>query len=155
MTSTLQWNVFCVPEKSSSSALSIFVGERSWYFSVNCLSSCSKNKWLLRHVVSSWKSAFWVEFSLLRTLLQHACHVHKLVCHCETATCCRKLVCCSVLQCVAVCCSVLQCVAVCCSALQCVAVRCSVLLQVCYCDTHIFTYTQIIYIHIYIYKFQN
>ena len=37
------------------------------------------------------------------------------------------LVCCSVLQCVAVCCSVLQCVAVCCSVLQCVAVCCSVL----------------------------
>jgi len=29
----------------------------------------------------------------------------------------RRLVCCSVLQCVAVCCSVLQCVAVCCSVL--------------------------------------
>ena len=31
------------------------------------------------------------------------------------------MMCCSVLQCVAVCCSVLQCVAVCCSVLQCVA----------------------------------
>jgi len=38
-----------------------------------------------------------------------------------------EIVCCSVLQCVAVCCSVLQCVAVCCSVLQCVAVRCSML----------------------------
>ena len=37
------------------------------------------------------------------------------------------IMCCSVLQCVAVCCSVLQCVAVCCSVLQCVAVCCSVL----------------------------
>ena len=42
------------------------------------------------------------------------------------------MVCCSVLQCVAVCCSVLncvllQCVAVWCSVLQCVAVCCSVL----------------------------
>jgi len=33
-----------------------------------------------------------------------------------------RVVCCSVLQCVAVCCSVLQCVAMCCSVLQCVAV---------------------------------
>jgi len=40
---------------------------------------------------------------------------------------CAGIVCCSVLQCVAVCCSVLQCVAVCCSVLQCVAVCCSVL----------------------------
>ena len=49
----------------------------------------------------------------------------------------RRIVCCSVLQCVAVCCSVLQCVAVCCRGsaqdrkttcvLQCVAVCCSVL----------------------------
>ena len=46
------------------------------------------------------------------------------------------ILCCSVLQCVAVCCSVLQCVVVCCtvlqlavrgSVLQCVAVCCSVL----------------------------
>jgi len=37
---------------------------------------------------------------------------------------CELLMCCSVLQCVAVCCSVLQCVAVCCSVLQCVAVCC-------------------------------
>jgi len=34
-----------------------------------------------------------------------------------------NIVCCSVLQCVAVCCSVLQCVAVCCIVLQCGAVR--------------------------------
>jgi len=39
----------------------------------------------------------------------------------------RVAVCCSVLQCVAVCYSVLQCVAVCCSVLQCVAACCSVL----------------------------
>jgi len=39
----------------------------------------------------------------------------------------KKLLCCSVLQCVAVCCSVLQCVAMCCSVSQCVAVRCSAL----------------------------
>jgi len=31
------------------------------------------------------------------------------------------MLCCSVLQCVAVCCSVLQCMAVCCSVLQCVS----------------------------------
>jgi len=37
------------------------------------------------------------------------------------------LLCCSVLQCVAVCCSVSPCVAVCCSVLQCIAVCCSVL----------------------------
>jgi len=36
-----------------------------------------------------------------------------------------RLVCCSMLQCVAVCCGVLQCVAVCCSVLQCAAVCCS------------------------------
>jgi len=47
--------------------------------------------------------------------------------------CWNWVVCCSVLQCVAVCCSVLQCVAVCCSALQCVAVRCSVLPCVAVC----------------------
>jgi len=34
----------------------------------------------------------------------------------------RRILCCSVLQCVAECCSVLQCVAECCSVLQCVAV---------------------------------
>jgi len=34
------------------------------------------------------------------------------------------VVCCSVLQCVAVCCNVLQCVAMCCSVVQCVAVCC-------------------------------
>ena len=39
----------------------------------------------------------------------------------------RVIVCCSVLQCVAVRCSVLRCGAVCCSALQCIAVRCGVL----------------------------
>jgi len=39
---------------------------------------------------------------------------------------CSVLLCCIVLQCVAVCCSVSQCVAVCCSVLQCVAVCCSV-----------------------------
>jgi len=38
------------------------------------------------------------------------------------------IVCCSVLQCVAVCCSVLQCVVVCCSVLQCSAVYCAVFL---------------------------
>jgi len=38
----------------------------------------------------------------------------------------RMLVCCSVLQCVAMCFSVLQCAAVCCSVVQCVAVCCSV-----------------------------
>ena len=38
-----------------------------------------------------------------------------------------ELLCCSVLQCVAVCCSVLQSVTACCSVLQCVAVCCSVL----------------------------
>ena len=45
-----------------------------------------------------------------------------------------RLLCCSVLPCVAVCCCVLQCVAVCCSALQCVAVCCSVskCVAVCY-----------------------
>jgi len=37
------------------------------------------------------------------------------------------LLCCSVLQCVAVCCSALQCEVVRCSASQCVAVHCSVL----------------------------
>jgi len=41
--------------------------------------------------------------------------------------CLIRLVCCSVLQCVAVCCSVLQCVALCCSVWQCVAVCGSVL----------------------------
>jgi len=54
-----------------------------------------------------------------------------------------EVLCCSVLQCVAVCCSVLQCVAVCycavycaavcCSVLQCVAVCCSVLQCVAVC----------------------
>jgi len=43
------------------------------------------------------------------------------------------VVCCSVLQCVAVCCSVLQCVVVCCSVLQCVAVCCIVLQCVAVC----------------------
>ena len=43
------------------------------------------------------------------------------------------MLCCSVLQCVAVCCSVLQCAAVCCSVLQCVAVCCSVLQFVAVC----------------------
>jgi len=46
---------------------------------------------------------------------------------CSTEGCPPKLVCCNVLQCVAVCCSVLQCVAVRCSVLQCVAMCCSVL----------------------------
>jgi len=36
---------------------------------------------------------------------------------------CCKVLCCSVLQCVAVCCSVLQCVAVCCSVAVCCNVR--------------------------------
>jgi len=39
------------------------------------------------------------------------------------APCCVEIVCCSVLQCVAVCVGVLQCVAVCGSVWQCVAVR--------------------------------
>jgi len=34
------------------------------------------------------------------------------------------ILCCTVLQCVAVCCSLLQCVAIFCSVLQCVAVYC-------------------------------
>ena len=72
------------------------------------------------------------------------------------------IVCCSVLQCVAVCCSVLQCVAVCCSActitgahtienaymmccsvMQCVAVCCSVLqcVAVC-CSTYTITWAR-------------
>jgi len=46
---------------------------------------------------------------------------------------CSVLLCCIVLQCVAVCCSVSQCVAVCCSVLQCVAVCCSVLQCVAVC----------------------
>jgi len=51
----------------------------------------------------------------------------------------RSIVCCSVLQCVAVCCSVLQCVAVCCS----VAVCCNVLGAQCIfalyaCSMHVF-----------------
>ena len=58
-----------------------------------------------------------------------------LQCHTQRVKSC--ILCCSVLQCVAVrfsalqcvvvCCSVLQCVAVCCSVLQCVAVCCSAL----------------------------
>ena len=52
--------------------------------------------------------------------------------------CCSVLQCvavyCSVLQCVAVCCSVLQCAAVCCSVLQCAAVCCNVLQGVCRID---------------------
>jgi len=44
-----------------------------------------------------------------------------------------RIVCCSVLQCVAVCCSVLQCVAVCCSVFQCVALCCFVLQCVAVC----------------------
>jgi len=40
-----------------------------------------------------------------------------------------SIVCCSVLQCVAVCCSVLQCVAVCCSVLQYDVLQCGVSLQ--------------------------
>ena len=44
-----------------------------------------------------------------------------------------NIVCCSVLQCVAVCCSVVQCVAVCCRVLQSVAVCCSVLQCVAAC----------------------
>ena len=47
--------------------------------------------------------------------------------------CRRRLVCCSVVQCVAMCCSVLQCVAVCGSVLQCVALCCSVLQCVVVC----------------------
>ena len=45
----------------------------------------------------------------------------------------NPLLCCSILQYVAVCCSVLQCVAVCCSVLQCVAVccKCRRMLQCC------------------------
>ena len=46
---------------------------------------------------------------------------------------CHWLVCCSVLQCVAVCCSVLRCVAVWCSVVQCVAVCCNVLHYVAVC----------------------
>ena len=45
------------------------------------------------------------------------------------------LLCCSVLQYVAVCCSVLKCVAVCCSVLQCVALCCSVLQCVAVCSS--------------------
>jgi len=56
---------------------------------------------------------------------------------CCCVLCCSMLqyvaVCCSVLQCVAVCCNVLQCIAVCCSVLQCVAVSCSVLQSVAEC----------------------
>jgi len=44
-----------------------------------------------------------------------------------------RIVCCSVLQCVAVCCSVLQFVAVCVNLLQCVAVCCSALQYVAVC----------------------
>ena len=48
------------------------------------------------------------------------------VCHVIVSLegCGLKLICCSMLQCVAVCCSVLQCVAVRCSVLQYVAVCC-------------------------------
>jgi len=48
-----------------------------------------------------------------------------LQCHTQRVKSC--ILCCSVLQCVAVRFSALQCVAVCCSVLQCVAVCCSVL----------------------------
>jgi len=58
-------------------------------------------------------------------------HLNKLKFNCPIS---KNIICCSVLQGVAVCCivcvkscSVLQCVAVCCSVLQCVAVCCSVL----------------------------
>jgi len=60
------------------------------------------------------------------------------------------LVCCSVLQCVAVCCSVLQCVAVCCSVLQCVAVCCFyvyICVYVCMCvcvRVRVLTYTKML-----------
>jgi len=46
-----------------------------------------------------------------------------------------QLMCCSVLQCVAVCCSVLQCVAVCCSVSLCVAVYRSVWQRVAACGS--------------------
>jgi len=54
-----------------------------------------------------------------------------LRCHTQRIMSC--ILCCSVLQCVAVRCSVLQCAVVCCSVLQCVAVRCSVLQCVAVC----------------------
>jgi len=60
-----------------------------------------------------------------------ACMKVTLLCVCHWCVCIYTymvcILCCSVLQCVAVCCSVLQCVAVCCSVLQCVAVCYSVL----------------------------
>ena len=53
------------------------------------------------------------------------CSVLQCVAVCYSVLQCVA-VCFSVLQCVTVCCSVLQCAAVCCSVLQCVAVCCSV-----------------------------
>ena len=68
----------------------------------------------------------WVE-RIIHSFQIHLEHVHAN----EHVVCCSVLqcvaVCCNVLQCVAVCCSVLQCVVVCCSALQCAAVCCGVL----------------------------
>ena len=57
-------------------------------------------------------------------MLQYAIALYKSTRDCfatmykTEGVCCNTIVCCSVLQCVAVCCSVLQCVAVCCSMLQ-------------------------------------
>jgi len=66
--------------------------------------------------------------------------MHTLIhtCMCRTYTECQQwksgsLMCCSLLQCIAVCCSVLQCVAMCCCGLQWVAVGCSGLQCVAVC----------------------
>jgi len=74
------------------------------------------NRFSLTHYVLQWLAVFG---SVLQTEPFHHCGSH--------------IVCCSVLQCVAICCSVLQCVAVCCSVLLCIAVCCSVLQQ---CRSH-------------------
>jgi len=82
-----------------------------------------KYAWVTSHmIISYFTQDLWHVF--VSTFIV-CCSVLQCV-----AVCCSV---CSVLQCVAVCCSVLQCAAVCCSVLQCVAVYCSVLQCVAMC----------------------
>ena len=99
-----------------------------------------QNLFKIIHKSRSWNKLQITQKSQYNTLLLRHTHTFKLVC-CTVlqcvAVCCSVLqcvaVCCTVLQCVAVCCTVLQCVTVCCSVLQCVAVCCSVLQGVAVC----------------------
>jgi len=103
----------------------------------SCLTYIVRDSWVYqaRNIVDSWQDIQWdnAAIDLHDKKRAYFDGVLSLKASIDTLSNAEMMVCCSVVQCVAVYCSVWQCVAVISSVLQCVAVCCSVLQCVAVC----------------------